>query len=323
MLFTKIAPPLAPTGVVPETPMTRRRTLVRTGVLSLVALAAVVAHRYVLPSIGIAERGPVPIGTITRLAAQQPGGDTAAVVAAFARSSEAQRVAPASFARSHSLAGSEMSRLPEDAVARLRNRPETASEVRIDPAAAPAGRGGRPSPADADPLPLLPDPTCIGAGCPATPAPRLADPEVTGTVGALAAIGGGAAPDVATPVRQTRVFSTIEVVDGRTFRAGGTTVRLANVALPERGRRCQRLDGTSEPCIERTRTRLDLITRHRPVTCDLEAGASDTAAGVCRVGDADLSLWLIREGWALPSEDTPAAAAALAEARRLRAGLWR
>jgi endonuclease YncB( thermonuclease family) len=264
-----------------------RRTLALTAAATFAALAAFGADRYLLPRVGLADGPVVAIGAVQRLSASAPASLIGASIA---------------------LAGAEMAPLDAGVLDHLRARL---------PATTPARATPHPSPSGADALRVLPpvETPCLEGACAPSPA-AVADPEITGSLGAVAE---------ATSVSQSRVFPTINVVDGRSFRSGNTTVRLAGVALPGPRQQCRRLDGVVEPCAERARTRLDLMTRHRPVACDLQPAATDSPAlaGACRVGNTDLALWLIREGWATPLSDTPEAAAAVAEARRVKAGVWR
>lgn len=295
--------------------MSPRSTLLKTAFATAVALTAFVAHRYALPRIGLAEGPVVAVGSFTRLSAGTPVAEGGLIGASLA------------------LAAGEMTPVDGAALDRLRARGATPSA----PASATSGRlMPRPSPAAADALHTLPGhdapratpngetTPCLEGACP-RPLPVASDPEATGSVSIDLAVN---TTDDALPVRQARLFTTVDVLDGRSFRADGATVRLANVALPGPRQQCRRLDGVSEPCAERARTRLDLMTRHRPVACDLQPAATGTAsaaplAGDCRVGNTDLGLRLIREGWATPLTDTPEHAAALAEARRIKAGVWR
>lgn len=296
---TPLSGPLAPPAQVSTA------TLVKTALFTAIVLAIVIGERYVLPRIGLADTPPVPLGQFQRLATPSagglgPGASTGLIGASLA------------------LAAGEMTPLAGAALDRLRDRD-----------GAPRAWPPRPSPAAADALRTLPgaeprtlsgETPCLEGACARpSPAPAATDPDTTGSI-ALAS-------DTAMPVRQARVFAAIDVVDGRSFRADGATIRLANLALPGPRQQCRRLDGVLEPCFERARTRLDLMTRHRPVACDLAAAAPGALTapltGDCRVGDGDLALRLIREGWATPLSDTPEAAAALAEARRAKAGIWR
>lgn len=285
-------------------------TLVKTALFTAIVLAVLIGERYVLPRIGLADMPPVPLGQFQRLSAPPAGGTGPGASSGLIGASLA-------------LAAGEMTPLSGAALDRLRDR---GGAARAWPP--------RPSPAAADALKALPgavprtlsgETPCLEGACPNNqPAPpAAADPDTTGSI--------ATALNDALPVRQARVFAAIDVLDGRSFRADGATIRLANLALPGPRQQCRRLDGVTEPCAERARTRLDLMTRHRPVACDLAAAApgaplgatSSPLTGDCRVGDGDLALRLIREGWATPLSDTPEAAAALAEARRAKAGIWR
>lgn len=264
--------------------MSKRRTLVRTAAVVAFAVTVFVGERYALPRVGLAEGPVMPVGRVIHLSA----------------SARADGLIGASL----TLAAGEMTPLA----------PGTVDKLFPNAGAADASR--KTARVASDPLRPLPDVPCLEGRC-QRPEAAASVLETTGSVIATAA------PEIAAPVRQNRVFAAIDVVDGRSFRANGATIQLANVALPVARQSCRRIDGVIEPCAERAQTRLDLVTRHRPVTCDLEPGTiGGTLTGDCRVGGDDLALRLIREGWATPIADTPEAAVALAEARRLKLGIW-
>ncbi|MCC2113168.1 MAG: hypothetical protein KDJ16_14125 [Hyphomicrobiales bacterium] len=101
---------------------------------------------------------------------------------------------------------------------------------------------------------------------------------------------------------QARSFIAINVLDGRTFRAGDIKVRLVGVELPASTAKCRLLDGSLRSCADRAEAQLDLTTRRRKVDCDVRplAGSTGIYGGKCRIGDRDLNDQLIHESWAKP-----------------------
>ncbi len=111
---------------------------------------------------------------------------------------------------------------------------------------------------------------------------------------------------------QARSFIAVNVLDGRSFRAGDITVRLVGVELPAPAAKCRLLDGRLRRCTDRAEAQLDLTTRRRRIDCDVRplAGPSGVYGGKCRIGSRDLNALLIDESWArpiTPGSDAPGA----------------
>jgi endonuclease YncB( thermonuclease family) len=97
-------------------------------------------------------------------------------------------------------------------------------------------------------------------------------------------------------------FSLVAVVDGRTFSAGGVTIRLAGLELPPPDQVCRTLDNRLEQCATRAATQLELLTRSRRLACRYRMATSSEAVGSCRIGALDLADRMIRTGYVRVAE---------------------
>jgi endonuclease YncB( thermonuclease family) len=98
--------------------------------------------------------------------------------------------------------------------------------------------------------------------------------------------------------------SSVAVVDGGTLRLRDTVVRLAGVAAPVRGQRCEDGLGGSYDCGAPATAALAGLVRGRGVSCRFGArdGIGLTQA-VCEAGGTDLGQALIAAGWARARPD--------------------
>jgi len=109
-------------------------------------------------------------------------------------------------------------------------------------------------------------------------------------------------------------FNLVQVVDGRSFRAGPVTVRLAGIDLPHPEQVCRTLDNRLEHCALRAATQLELLTRSRAVACRYRMVTTSEAIGACRVGANDLAARMVRTGYVRRSaEPDETAATAIAQ----------
>jgi hypothetical protein len=92
-------------------------------------------------------------------------------------------------------------------------------------------------------------------------------------------------------------FAQVQALDGRTLAAPSLRIRLSGLALPRADEVCRTLDGRLESCAARAATQLELVTRHRTVSCRYRLVAPGEAAGACRVGGSDLADRMIRTGF--------------------------
>jgi endonuclease YncB( thermonuclease family) len=107
----------------------------------------------------------------------------------------------------------------------------------------------------------------------------------------------------ATPrVNGALVMRDVIVLDGLRFAADGKVIALAGITSVPAGSECRRLDGVVESCIVRAASRLEVLTKGRPVTCDVKE-ADGRFRGVCRAGNIDLAEDLVRSGLAVRTTD--------------------
>jgi hypothetical protein len=126
------------------------------------------------------------------------------------------------------------------------------------------------------------------------------------------------------PPRWRRFFLP-QTMDASTFKIEGRTIRIAGVAVPTRDEICGKPGGGNWPCGRTALHSLRMFLRGRAIECFYPY--ADTAVEItapCRVGETDLGLWLIEQGWAKPGQyATDEYKAAANEARCKGRGLWR
>jgi len=114
----------------------------------------------------------------------------------------------------------------------------------------------------------------------------------------------------------------VAVVDGATLRLQDFVVRLHGVAAPARGRACVDGQGAAYDCGAAASAALGSLVRDRRVACRLSGhDGAGPAQGVCEAGGTELNHALVAGGWA--RAESPGLAAAEANARAGRLGLWR
>jgi endonuclease YncB( thermonuclease family) len=126
------------------------------------------------------------------------------------------------------------------------------------------------------------------------------------------------------PEPQTKRYFRVKVRDGGTLVAGAILIRLDGIETREADARCVSKDGRSWPCGAKARVALTRLIRYRAITCPLPAsGEQPDFAARCTVGVTDLSMWMVRQGWAKPKTVAePALADALEAAKKEQIGLW-
>ena len=147
-----------------------------------------------------------------------------------------------------------------------------------------------------------------------TPAPKGAGPLVREPTD----------PAQPTPARWRR-FVLPATLDAGTFAVKGETIAVAGVARLKHDASCKAADGTVWPCGRTALIAFRLFLAGRPIECFFPAVAgATTIIAPCRIGQTDLGLWLLSEGWGKPdgyaTDDYRKAAAAAEKDRR---GLWR
>lgn len=128
---------------------------------------------------------------------------------------------------------------------------------------------------------------------------------------------------------ETKRYFQVKVRDAGTLEvdlpaAKTLVIRLAGIDSREADETCNRENGTKWPCGAKSRAALIRLIRYRAVTCTLPPGGeTDDFAARCSLMGQDLSVWLVRRGWATPKHDAePALGEALAAAKTEGVGLW-
>ncbi len=142
---------------------------------------------------------------------------------------------------------------------------------------------------------------------------------VIAAIAILAAREAGVLPDVRNS--ETGRFTAI---DGDSLRKAQQEYRLHAIDAPELHQTCQRADGSEYACGREARQQLARLTGSGPVTCRvLETDRYQRLVAACGAGGASINDAMVRSGWALAyrrhGQDY---AAAEAEARKARRGLW-
>jgi endonuclease YncB( thermonuclease family) len=118
-------------------------------------------------------------------------------------------------------------------------------------------------------------------------------------------------------------FFRVIVADGGRLQVGDATVRLYGISAPERGRSCRYPSGESWPCGARAAAALSSLIRSRAVECDVVSQPGGEPVGRCRIGNVDLSHWMLRYGWAEAGAGAESSYAdALRRAQDQNIGLW-
>jgi endonuclease YncB( thermonuclease family) len=126
------------------------------------------------------------------------------------------------------------------------------------------------------------------------------------------------------PAAAETIAGRATVIDGETLEIRGARIRLFGIETPADDHVCARTDDNRWRCGPRTLTALDELLEEAIVSCtSRERDPLGRLIASCSVGPIDLSLWLLRNGFAR----APAAAAgryrqAESEAKAARRGIW-
>jgi endonuclease YncB( thermonuclease family) len=126
------------------------------------------------------------------------------------------------------------------------------------------------------------------------------------------------------PESLVKLHYRVKVRDGGTLEDNGVVIRLANIEAREADGRCTDKNGKDWACGSAARVALTKFIRYRAVSCGLpEDGAKTDYVASCTVGGVDLSVWMVRQGWAKPKPNADKALAAAAEAAKVaQLGIW-
>jgi len=127
------------------------------------------------------------------------------------------------------------------------------------------------------------------------------------------------------PVLKPKLYYRVVVRDGGTLKAGGTVITLGGINARAADAKCKDGKGRAWACGARARAALTRLIHGRAVTCEVPiSGKQKKLTARCSVGGADLSVWMVSQGWAEPAAQAePKLAAAADKARKNKVGLWR
>jgi endonuclease YncB( thermonuclease family) len=123
----------------------------------------------------------------------------------------------------------------------------------------------------------------------------------------------------------TKLYYRITVRDGRTLQSGGVVIRLSGLAARDADATCKSAKGKTWPCGAEAKAALTRLIRTRAVSCEVPKGKEQKEiVARCSLAGADLSTWMVRQGWAEPQDaNEPALAEAAKAAKQDKLGLWR
>ncbi len=122
----------------------------------------------------------------------------------------------------------------------------------------------------------------------------------------------------------SRMDGRVVVVDGDSLRLNGEKIRLTGIDAPELGQSCQLANGKTYNCRHKARAYLVKLIARRQVSCDRRAvDQYDRDLSVCRIGETNLNLAMIRAGWAVSYLNFSLEyARAEQQAKQAKKGLW-
>ena len=126
------------------------------------------------------------------------------------------------------------------------------------------------------------------------------------------------------PKLTKKIYYQVIVSDSGTLEAGDVVIRLNGIVASKADAQCHDKQGKNWSCGAAAKTALRRLVRARAVVCDLpEPGEQKSFTARCAVSGTDLSIWMVRQGWAKPNDPPePALADAAEAAKSERIGLW-
>ena len=122
----------------------------------------------------------------------------------------------------------------------------------------------------------------------------------------------------------TATAPEVRVLDGDALRLGDRVLRLAGLAVPNRGQAtCPNDGGQPADCAAAAAAALARLVQGQDVECHVHGrDRHGRALGTCRAGGVELNGSLVAAGWALAEAAAPALAPQEAAARQDGRGLW-
>ena len=148
-----------------------------------------------------------------------------------------------------------------------------------------------------------------------TPPGMTPGPEVTGPVERIPA---------PPPKPRWQRFFLPGTTDAATFTVDDRTIRVAGVDPPPVAATCPVAGGGTWPCGRTALYALRRFLHGRAIECYFPDGDATDITAPCRIGEIDIGLWLLSQGWARPNGlATDQYRAMATKARCAGRGIWR
>jgi endonuclease YncB( thermonuclease family) len=117
---------------------------------------------------------------------------------------------------------------------------------------------------------------------------------------------------------------SVQVVDGDSLRKGDTDIRLYGIDAPEYRQSCTDKRGAEYSCGKQSANALRGLVKGQEVSCSsVETDRYGRAVAVCKIGDLDINVEMVRLGWAVAySRHSLSYVRVEAEAKKARRGIW-
>jgi endonuclease YncB( thermonuclease family) len=93
-------------------------------------------------------------------------------------------------------------------------------------------------------------------------------------------------------------FPAVHVLPNGLLRSGATTIQLYGIALPDRRKLCSTASGTRWACGTLAFIALRNLVEKQTLACESNGMSDQNNIAVCRIGQTNVSAWLLQEGWA-------------------------
>ena len=115
-----------------------------------------------------------------------------------------------------------------------------------------------------------------------------------------------------------------QAIDGDSFKAGDTEIRLHGIDAPEYRQMCRDGKGKQHPCGKLARDALSTLIRSRTVTCSIiDRDRYGRQVSVCKDGAVDVNREMVRLGWAIAyRRHALNYVSAEREAKAAKRGIW-
>ena len=124
---------------------------------------------------------------------------------------------------------------------------------------------------------------------------------------------------------EVKKYRRVIVQDAGTLLADKTRISLAGLNALELNTACRKSDNDVWPCGKRARRSLRRFIRSRSVQCTVvERLTAKSFTAQCTVGARNINQWVVRQGWAKPSDLASSTyEQSLENAKREQNGIWK